>query len=120
MFCFARFGRIGRKIKQGYMSAFGTELKINVHVEPISGYHMNDYDFECAFFVYSNRKVVIPKSAMRKVDDDNYIAIIESENAVKIGRGHVNMEISAFIPDADFSDGLRTEKAIVCTDVVIV
>lgn len=26
------------------MSSLGTELKINVHVEPIDGYHMEDYD----------------------------------------------------------------------------
>ena len=40
------------------MSALGTELKINVHVEPIDGLHMSEYDFECVFFVYKNRPLL--------------------------------------------------------------
>lgn len=51
------------------MSALGTEFKMNVHLEPMDGLHMSDYDFDCAFYVYTNRKVVIPKSRMKKVDD---------------------------------------------------
>ena len=35
------------------------EFKMNVHLEPMDGLHMSDYDFECAFYVYTNRKVVI-------------------------------------------------------------
>jgi hypothetical protein len=102
------------------MSALGTEFKINVHVEPIDDMHMSNYDFECAFYVFTNKKVIINKSDMRMVDKDNYIAIIESMDAMKLGRGRVNLEFTGYIPDSDFPDGLRTEKAIVCTDVVIV
>lgn len=102
------------------MSALGTEFKINVHAEPIDGLHMSGYDFEVALFVYTNRKVVFPKATMKKVDDDNYLVIVDSVNALKLGRGAVNMEFTAHIPDADFNDGLRTEKSIVCTGVTIV
>jgi hypothetical protein len=102
------------------MSALGTELKINVHVEPIDGMRMSEYDFECAFYVYTNKKVVISKSEMKEVDNDNYLAIIDSVNALVLGRGTINMEITAHIPDNDFPDRLRTEKAVVCTGVVIV
>lgn len=102
------------------MSALGTELKINVHVEPIDGLHMSDYEFECAFYVYTNKKIVISKSEMKKVDNDNYIAFIDSANALIVGRGTINMEITAYIPDNDFNDRIRTEKAVVCTGVVIV
>ena len=102
------------------MSVLGTELKFNVHLDPLDGLHMSGYDFECAFYVYTNRKVVIPKSMMKKVDDDNYLAIIETSDALRIGRGNINAEITAYIPDADFSDGLRTEKLRLCTDVTIV
>ena len=102
------------------MSALGTEFKINVHVEPIDGMHMSDYDFEAALFVFTNRKVVFQKSSMKKVDDDNYIVIVDSVNALKLGRGAVNMEFTAYIPDGDFNDGLRTEKSVVCTGVTIV
>ena len=102
------------------MSALGTELKINVHVDPIDGLHMRDYDFECAFFVYTNKKVVIAKKEMKKVDDDNYIALIDKVKGLQLGRGTINMEITAHIPDGDFEDGLRTEKTVVCTGVTIV
>ena len=102
------------------MSALGTELKINVHVEPIDGLHMSDYDFEVALYVYTNRKIVITKAEMKKVDDDNYLVMVDSVNAIKLGRGAVNMEFTAHIPDSDFNDGLRTEKSVVCTGVTIV
>lgn len=102
------------------MSTLGTELKINVHVDPIDGVHMSEYDFECAFFVYTNKRVVITKKEMKRVDNDNYIAIIDKVKGMQLGRGTINMEITAHIPDADFSDGLRTEKDIVCTGVTIV
>lgn len=102
------------------MSALGTELKINVHVEPMDGYHMSDYEFECAFYVYANKKVVYKKEEMKRVDDDNYLAMINSVDALKLGRGHINLEFTAYIPDADFKDGSRTEKAILCTGVTIV
>lgn len=68
------------------MSDFG-EFKLKVHLEPIDGFHMSEYDFECALYVYTNRKVVIPKSKMRKMDDDNYIAVVNSIDAMRIGRG---------------------------------
>lgn len=100
------------------MSALGTEFKLNLHLDPIDGLHMSGYDFECALYIYTNRKVVIPKSRMKKVDDDNYLVIVEQVDAVKIGKGRINAEITAYIPDSDFSDGLRTEKLLLCTDVI--
>ena len=100
------------------MSALGTEFKLNLHLDPIDGLHMSGYDFECALYVYTNRKVVIPKSRMKKVDDDNYLVIVEQVDAMKIGRGKINAEITAYIPDSDFSDGSRTEKLLLCTDVI--
>lgn len=101
------------------MSVLGTELKINLHVEPINGLHMSDYDFECRFYVYTNKYVVVSKTDMKEVDSDNYIALITSELANKIGRGAIKMRITAHIPDSDFPDGMRTEIAEVCTGVVI-
>lgn len=102
------------------MSALGTEFKFNVHIEPIDGLHMSEYDFECAFYVYTNRKVVLTKKEMIQVDDDNYIAVINNADANRIGKGHINMEVTAHIPDSDFMDELRTEKAIVCTGVTVI
>ena len=102
------------------MSALGTEFKLNVHLEPLDGLHMSDYDFEVALYVYTNRKVVFQKSKLKKVDDDNYLLMIETADALRIGRGRINAEITAYIPDSDFSDGLRTEKLVLCTDVTAI
>ena len=91
------------------MSLLGTEYKINIHLDPVNGVKMVDYDFEAKIFVYSNRFVLIKKEQMIKEDDENYVVIIEGENALKIGRGQVKVQVTAFIPDSDFSDGFRTE-----------
>lgn len=98
------------------MSSIGTEFKINVHVEPIGGYHMDDYDFSCKFYIYMSRAVEMKKSDMIRVDADNYIACIDSS---KIGIGAVRMRITALIPDGDFPDGFRTEVETVDTKVMI-
>lgn len=42
------------------MSDLG-EFKLNLHLDPIDGLHMSGYDFECALYVYTNRKVVKPQ-----------------------------------------------------------
>ena len=102
------------------MSALGTEFKLNLHLDPIDGLHMSGYDFECALYVYTNRKVAIPKSRMKKVDDDNYIVVVNSIDAMRIGKGKINAEITAYIPDSDFDDGIRTEKLILCTDMTAI
>lgn len=101
------------------MSILGSELKINVHVEPIDGMHMSDYNFECEFFAHTNRGAKIPKEKMRKVDDDNYIALITTELGKIIGRGSLKLRLTAYIPDSDFEDGVRTEVAEICTGVNI-
>lgn len=98
------------------MSSFKTEFKINVHVEPIDGYTMDNYDFFCEFYIYSNRRVRIKKKEMIRMDDSNYVACIDSS---KLGVGMVRMRIIAYIPDSDFSDGLRTEVEEVSTGVEI-
>lgn len=98
------------------MSSIGTELKINVSIEPIDGTHMSDYDFICRFYIYTNRYVDVKKSEMIKLDDDNYVACIDS---AKIGVGQIKMQVTAFIPDADFTDGMRTEVVDVFTGVCI-
>ena len=33
------------------------EYKVNVHAEPIDGLSMDKYEFECQFYVFSNKGV---------------------------------------------------------------
>lgn len=101
------------------MSALGTELKINVHVEPMDGLTMDGYDFYCEFYVYSNKVVKIEKSRMKRVDESNYLALITSAMGKSIGRGDIKLRFTAHIPDGDFDDGFRTEVSEVCTGVTI-
>lgn len=81
---------------------------------------MSDYEFDCEFFVFPSRKVMLKKADMMEVDPDNYIAAINSEDAIRIGSGNIRLEFTAYIPDEDFRGGVRTEKTVVCTDAVIV
>lgn len=91
------------------MSLLGTEYKISIHLDEIDGYHMSDYDFEASVYVFKNKEVKIGKQEMKREDDDNYLLVIDTEKAMVIGRGAVNVEVTAYVPDADFGDGTRTE-----------
>lgn len=102
------------------MYTLGTEFKINVHVDPIDNLHLRDYDFKCEFYTNINKMIVITKAQMKQKSDDDYIAIITSELANELGRGKVKMQFTAYLPDGDFDDGLRTEIVTICTDVTIV
>ncbi len=98
------------------MSSIGTEFKINIHVEPIGGYHMDDYDFSCRFYVYSNRVIRLEKKDMIRIDADNYVACVDSQ---KLGTGQLYCEVTANIPDCDSPDGLRQEVEKVRTGIEI-
>ena len=99
------------------MNSFVTEYKINVHAEPIDGLSMSQYNFECQFYVYSNKVVTIKKEDMKQQeingvpDNDNYIAILDSEKVKSLGKGALKMRFIAHIPDTDFPDKARTEVA---------
>lgn len=96
----------------------GTELKINVHIEPLGGLHMSDYDFSAKFYTRAVKSVVVHKEDMIQVDADNYIALVDTSNMTT---GVVMMVVTAQIPDADFPDGLRTETTMpINTNISIV
>ena len=103
-----------------------TEHKINIHAEPIDGLSMSNYDFECHFYICSNRVVTIKKSEMKQSqvngtpDKDNYIAILDTEKILFLGKGSLKMMFVAHIPDSDFPDRFRTEIVDnICTGVII-
>lgn len=98
------------------MSVLGTELKINVNVKPIGNTHLSGCDFICTFFVNSNKTVVKKKEDMIKMDDDNYIALINSED---LGAGTIKMTIKVLVPDSAFEDNYRTEIETVSTGITI-
>lgn len=94
----------------------GTELKINVHAEPVDGISMEAYDFYCDFYVIRGRFVRVPKSEMIYIDKDNYIATLDTR---EVGLGILRLRMTALVPDDNFADGYRTEVVDSCVEIII-
>lgn len=109
-------GRFGWNRSIAMESGFGTELKVNVHIDEVDGIKMSDMDFTCTFFIYPQRNEIIEKSSMVKADEENYVAIVDSS---KLGKGLIQCKIAVDIPDSDFPDGFRKEIVTVPTGIYI-
>ena len=99
------------------MIIVGTDIKVNVHIDPIYGQTMDSMDFECFFYsqstcVYERFK----KNDMIRVDENNYIACIHTH---KLGRGTLCLKIVATVVDTDFENGVRNEVLNIKTDIQI-
>lgn len=94
----------------------GTEVKVNVHVEPIDGLHMADYDFTCRFYTYANKFVDLAKDELIQTDADNYVAVIDT---ALLSQGTLRLKLTAQLPDVDCADDFRQEVADVDTGVII-
>lgn len=95
---------------------FGSEIKLNIRLEPIGDFTMDNYEFECEFYCYTSRKVTITKAGMLRQDENNYLAVLDSKN---LGSGSLKCKITAYVPDTDCEDGLRTEVLIINTGLQI-
>lgn len=99
----------------------GTELKLNVSIDPIGDLSMDSYDFEIEFFTSKQRykKRVFKKGGkgIKKEDSNNYICCL---NTTDVGSGVLVCRIVAYLPDSDFDDGLRTEIVEFNTKIEIV
>jgi hypothetical protein len=101
----------------------GTELKLNINIEPIGGLSMADYRWEIDVYCNPNNKVTITsEDAINRinaymVDRDNYILKVDTE---KIGVGMVKCKVVAELPDENFSDNYRTEVNVISTGIEIV
>lgn len=95
----------------------GTELKLNINIEPIGDITMDDYDFEVQVYCSIKRVVIIQKKDAVRVDSNNYIVLVDT---TETGAGELKCKVTAHIPDADFSDGLRTEVVGINTGITIV
>lgn len=96
---------------------YGSEIKLNINIKPIDSLHMSDYDFNVVFFTNTESKIVMNKDQCKKVDDDNYLALLDT---TKLGLGKLKMKITAYLPDIDFDDELRTEVIQETTGIQIV
>lgn len=94
----------------------GTELKLNISIDKIADYTMDDYEFDVEFYCYSNRRLAMSKEALIRKDENNYLAVVDSKS---LGAGMVKCKITAYIPDADCNDGTRVEVCLVDTGILV-
>jgi hypothetical protein len=92
----------------------GTELKLNIHIEPIGETTMDDYNFEVEVYCSPKRPIIIPKANAIRIDSDNYVVLVDTN---VVGAGDLKCKVTAQVPDGDFPDLLRTE--VVCIDTGI-
>lgn len=101
----------------GNAICLGTEIKLNIHVEPIGDVHMEDYDFTVNVYTSPIKSIEVTKGEAIHIDEDNYVVCLDTS---KFGAGRLKCKITAQIPDGDFSDSLRTEIAVIDTGIDIV
>lgn len=96
---------------------YGTELKLSISVDPISGLSMDNYDFSVDIYTTTIKGISLSKAELIRVDKDTYVACVDT---TKMGAGRVRCRVSAYIPDGDFADNKRTEVCIVDTGINII
>lgn len=94
----------------------GTELKLNLNIDPVGAFTMDSYDWEAEVFC-CGEALHIDKSEAIRVDDSNYMLLIDTN---KTGAGTLKCKVTARIPDSDFPDMCRTEVNTINTGVEIV
>lgn len=97
----------------------GTELKLNINIEPLGELTMQEYDFTCSAYCYTSKTVVATKAECVMVDANNYLFLVDTNLT---GIGNLYVKVEAQIPDVAFaqSDNLRSEVKIVDTGITIV
>lgn len=98
----------------------GSDFKMNVHMDNIDGYSMDDVDFKCVFYTKSSKKVVLPKDEMIPIRDSNYVSYVAPLHSLDLGIGALKIVYEADIPDNDFDNALRHEIVPITTDIKIV
>lgn len=92
----------------------GTELKLNVHIEPMGDLTMDDYNFEVEVYCSPVRPIHILKEDAVRIDSDNYVVLVDTN---VLGAGDLKCKVTAYVPDEDFDDYFRTE--VLCVDTGI-
>lgn len=87
---------------------FGTELKFLIEIEA-GGFSMVDDDFTVTIKRGTKQKVFAKEDLARDAEDKFYVCFDSAE----FGTGMIQAVITAYVPDADFPDGLRTEVYLI-------
>lgn len=95
----------------------GSEIKLNLNIEPVGGYTMDDYDFVAEVYCKAKKSVVVEKKQAIRIDANNYFLPVDTQ---ELGRGYIKCKVTAQIPDKDFADGFRTEVVFIETNIEII
>lgn len=95
----------------------GSEIKLNLNIEPVSGYTMDYFDFVAEVYCKEKNSIVLTKDKTIRVDSNNYLLPIDTQD---LGHGVIKVKVTAFIPDKDFADDVRTEVVFIETGIEII
>lgn len=95
----------------------GTELKLNIHIEPIDGLTMDDYDFSVDVYCSPKRAIHVTKNECIRLDESHYIVLVDT---AVVGVGSLICKVTSQLPDSDFEDMYRTEIVCKATGINIV
>jgi hypothetical protein len=93
------------------------DVKLNIHLEPIDGLTMDDYDFDVEAYCSTRNVLKFRKDELIRVDGSNFKVAF---NTADIGAGEIKIRVIARIPDGDFPDGIRDEPWEVNTKIEVV
>lgn len=95
----------------------GNDILVNVHTDPIDGYHMTDMLWDIEFFTKENgNRIKIKKTDAHKVDDDNYLCPIVTST---LEEGILWATIKTRVPSDYFEDGYQDEAVDFQVDRII-
>lgn len=97
----------------------GTEVKLNLTIDPIGSNHMSNYDWEVKAWSNSRKYQNITSKEAYFSSGNSDSAIIEIDTA-KLGAGQIKLKVTAKIPDGQSSGGYRTEVVVLNTNILIV
>lgn len=93
----------------------GSQIVLNVHIDPIDGVSAKDYDFDVV--VSAKRDVSLTKGDLVEVDADNYIVLLDT---TEVGLGEIVVKVVAMLPDGRWPDNVRREITVVHTGLNVV
>ena len=99
----------------------GSDLKLNVHIEPIGTFDMDSFNFSVKLVAYSpfgksDKSVTISKDKATRLDNGDYMVWC---NTQELGLGHLYAIITCLVPDAQIGKN-RTEIVRVDTNIDII
>lgn len=100
-----------------HISPLGNKEEINISLDIIDGYAMDDYDFNIEAYCSSLRKQTFSKRDARRVDADNYKIIVDTN---VVGVGDIKIRVVARIPNIEYPDGYRDAVTYLDPNVTVV